>query len=319
LPRHPSRSSSAAAALVAACVAGWLVYQDVPPATGGDFAFYRNGALALLGGYSPYSTGFYYPMPSAMLLTPLAYLTAHVGVTVFMGIGVGLMVFALLRAFGWPSLVILLSPAFWDALYKLQWGPVLVAAALLPYAGFLASGKATIGLASLVYKPNKWALGGYGAMFLLSFALRPHWLTEWRGNLGVPPAPHTPPLLWIGGALGLLGALRWRTPQGRVLLACTLIPASAQLYDHLLLWLVPRDWRQSLVLTTCAWTGYIALLATVPHDLTKDATAAQFSIAMSVYVPAAVMLLLRNAVEPSDPRRDVSPRHQEAEGVGGSD
>lgn len=288
----PGTSSKALAAALAALCAGWLVYQDVP-ATGGDFAVYRNAALAVLDGRSPYSVGFLYPLPSALLVMPVVWLPAKLGVAVFMGLGVGLMVFALTTALGWPALTILLSPAFWDALYKLQWGPLLVAAALLPPLGFLASGKASIGAAALAYKPNKWAIGGFAAMIALSFLLRPHWLAEWRTDLGAARAPHTPPVMWVGGAVGLLGALRWREPRGRVLVAQTLIPASAQLYDHLLVWLACRDWKESLLLTATSWVGYIAFLSTAPHDLTKDASAAQLAIALSVYVPAGLLMLRR--------------------------
>ena len=299
LVRHSSRLAAAVVAIVVAIVAGWLVARDVPP-DGGDFAYYWRAAHALLSGKSPYDGSFIYPLPSILVVLPLVGLSAHDGVTVFMGVSVGLMTYALVRARGWASLVIFLSPAFWDALYKLQWSPLLMAAALLPPLGFLASGKATIGVAALAYQPTRWGIGGFIGVVAISFLLIPTWPLQWRSDIGAAPAPHTPPLLWLTGAMGVLGALRWREPRGRLLLACTLIPASAQLYDHLLLWLATRDWRESLVLTVTAWLGFIALLATAPHDLTKDASGAQFSIAASVYAVAGLMMLIptRSATVP---------------------
>src|SRR5262245_21351100 len=101
----------------------------------------------------------------------------------------------------------------------------MVAAALLPACGFLAAGKANLGLEALAYRPNKWAIGGFVAFVVLSLIVMPTWPYEMLHQVapaapagGPPPrrAPHTPPVLWLGGALGLLGALRWREPRGRV-------------------------------------------------------------------------------------------------------
>lgn len=277
-------------ALVAAIATGAIVAHNVP-SHGGDFSYYWAAARFLSDGDNPYRHAFIYPFPTLLILLPLTWLPVRDGAIVFMAVSVGLMVFGLLRAFGLPSLVVLLSPAFWDAVWKLQWGPLLMAAALVPSFGFLAAGKATVGLAALVYRPNKWAIGGFAAMVVLSFIVLPTWPWDIVPALPAAPAPHAPPVRWWTGAVGLLGLIRWREPRGRVLVACTLIPASAQLYDHLLVWLATRDWRESLLLTAAAWVGYIAFLATAPHDLTKDATAAQLSIAASVYVPAGLMML----------------------------
>ena len=277
-------------AFAASIATGFVVAHNVP-SHGGDFSYYWAAARVLLDGGNPYRQGFIYPFPTLLVLLPLTALPVRDGAVVFMAASVGLMVFGLLRAIGWPSLVLVLSPAFWDALWKLQWGPLLIAAALVSPLGFLAAGKANVGIAALAYRPNKWSVGGFAAIVLLSLILLPTWPFDIVRTLPGAPAPHTPPVRWVTGAIGLLGALRWREPRGRVLVACTLLPASAQLYDHLIVWLAARDWRESLMLTAAAWLGYIAFLATAPHDLTKDATPAQLSIALSVYVPAGLMML----------------------------
>jgi len=282
---------AAVGGLASAIATAMIVAHNVP-SHGGDFSVYWGAARYLFSGDNPYRHAFLYPMPTLLILLPLTWLPVRDGAIAFMALSVALMTFGLLRTFGWSSLVFVLSPAFWDAIWKLQWGPLLVAAALVAPLGFLAAGKATVGLAALAYRPNKWAIGGFVAMVALSFILLPTWPWDIVPALPSAPAPHDPPVRWWTGAVGLLGLLRWREPRGRVLAACTLIPASAQLYDHLLVWLATRDWRESLALTATAWIGYIAFLATAPHDLTKDATAAQLSIAASVYVPAGLMMLL---------------------------
>jgi hypothetical protein len=293
----PSARNAAVVACVAAAALGAVVAHNVPE-SGGDFSVY----WAALRDGNPYARGLMYPLPTLLILWPLRWMSVHDGAVAFMAISVGLMVFGAVRAFGWQALVMLLSPAFWYNIWDLQWGPLLVAAALLPACGFLAAGKANVGMAALAYRPNKWAIGGFAAFVVLSLVVMPTWPYEMLHQVapaapaGGPPvrrAPHTPPVLWLGGALGLLGALRWREPRGRVLLACTLLPASAQLYDHLLVWLACRDWRESLGLSAVAWVGYIAFVATAPHDLPSNPFPFQASIALSVYVPAALLMLLK--------------------------
>ena len=89
----------------------------------------------------------------------------------------------------------------------------------------------------------------------------------------------------------MLAVLRWRTPEGRLLLASTVIPAASLPYDHLLLWLVARTWKQAAALTALSWAGYIAVLATAPHDLTGDATLLHLLLALGLYVPATAIVL----------------------------
>jgi hypothetical protein len=71
----------------------------------------------------------------------------------------------------------------------------------------------------------------------------------------------------------------------------TLVPLAPFHYDHLFLWLVPRTWRQSLALTACSWVSVIAVLATTPHDLTRDPRAVQAMIAAGMYLPATILVL----------------------------
>ena len=286
----PARRDAVAAAFAAVLLTGVIAANNVP-AHGGDFSYYWRAASVLKSGNNPYAEGFLYPFPTILLLLALTVLPVKWGAVFFIALSVGAMVYGVVRVFGWGGLAILVSTSFWSNVWNLQWGPIVVAAALVPGLGFLAAGKATIGAAALTYRPNKWAIGGFAALVGLSLVVLPTWPFGFYRSLPLAPAPHAPPVWWPFGVVGLVGLLRFREPRGRILAACTLIPASAQLYDHLLVWLAVRDWRDSIVLSTCGWIGYIAFLATAPHDLTKDATSAQLTIAVSVYVPAAIMML----------------------------
>ena len=71
----------------------------------------------------------------------------------------------------------------------------------------------------------------------------------------------------------------------------TLTPLNPQFYDHLGVWLSASTWRESVILSACGWCGFLTFLATAPHNLTLNATAAQLSLTLAVYLPAALMVL----------------------------
>ena len=71
-----------------------------------------------------------------------------------------------------------------------------------------------------------------------------------------------------------------------------LSPLNPQFYDHLGAWLGAQTWKHSLVLSITGWVAFLSFVATAPHNLTVDATPAYVALALGVYVPATVMVLL---------------------------
>ena len=126
---------------------------------------------------------------------------------------------------------------------------------------------------------------------VVSLVIIPRWPLEWLEHLGRQPSKHNPVIMWPMGFVGLLGLLRWRTPEGRLLTASTLVPTASLPYDHLMLWLVARTWKQAAALTVLSWIGYIAVLATAPHDLTGSARLLHVLLALGMYLPAAAIVL----------------------------
>jgi len=184
--------------------------------------------------------------------------------------------------------------------YNIQWAPLIAAGALFPVLGWVGAAKPNLGLAAFAYRPNWWTVVGGTLLVVLAFFLVPAWPLGWLAHIRMQPLPHTAPLMWPFGAVALLGLLRWRTPEGRLLAAMAVLPSAAQVYDHLLVWLVPKGWRETLALTVAAWIGHLVLLATAPHDLTRDARPAHWAISLGVYVPATVLVLRRrNGAAPS--------------------
>ena len=266
-----------------------------------DFTFPWRAAGHLLAGRDPYqhmprvreyaaAGPFPYPLMSALIAAPFAGLRAPVAGGVFIGISFTVLSFALTKARYWPLLTLLSAPLVLT-LTNVQWSPLLMAAVLLPGLGWLGAAKPNLGAIAFVLRPQWSTVILGGLLVAIAFFLIPAWPLEWLQHVRMATLTYRPVATWPLGAVGLLGLLRWRTFEGRVLAAMTLVPLAPFHYDHLFLWLVPRTWRQSLALTVCSWVSVIAVLATTPHDLTRDPRSVQAMIAAGMYLPTAILVL----------------------------
>ena len=324
--------SSRWAALVAVtvgCLLGWWCYVRLtanPGTRALDFTYAWRAAGHLLAGRDPYASMprapytagglFLYPLTTALVATPFASLKVVVAGSVFFALSSAAMAYAVARRAPHLSLAFF-SPAFVLAYYNIQWSPLVFASALLPALGWLCVAKPNLGLEAFAYAPRWSTVSGAVAIGVLALALEPRWPLDWLAQLRQQEAPHDPPLLWPLGLVGLAGLLRWRTREGRLLAVATIAPAMSLPYDHLLLWLIARTWREAALLTVTSWCGYLAVLATAPHDLTKAPQLTQLLLALGLYLPAAGIVLARRnpPLEPTSPRpadrRDVAiPRIQ---------
>jgi hypothetical protein len=266
-----------------------------------DFTFPWRAAGHLLAGRDPYqwmprvrvyAAGgpFPYPLTSAIVAAPFAGLRPPVAGGAFIGISFAVLALALTRRALWP-LVTFLSAPLLLTLTTVQWSPLLLASILLPGLGWLGAAKPNLGLVAFLLRPQWSTIVGGGILVALAFWLVPRWPLEWLEHLRMATLTYRPVAMWPLGIVGLAGLLRWRTTEGRVLAAMTLIPLAPFHYDHLFLWLVPRTWRQSLVLSGCSWLSVIVMLVTTPHDLTRDPRLVQAILAVGMYLPAAILVL----------------------------
>jgi len=267
-----------------------------------DFTFPWRAAGHLLAGRDPYqfmprvptyaaAGPFPYPLTTALIALPFAALRAPVAGALFIALSFALLAFALTRESFW-KLVTFASAPLLLTLTTVQWSPLLLASILLPGIGWLAAAKPNLGVVAFILRPRWSTVIGAVVIVAVAFWLVPNWPLEWLGHLRLATLTYRPVVMWPFGAVGLVGLLRWRTFEGRTLAAMTLVPLAPFHYDHLLLWLIPRTWRQSLVLSGCSWVSVIVMLATTPHDLTRDPRLVQAILVAGMYVPAAVMVLL---------------------------
>jgi len=302
---EPPLWACATVAVVIGLVVGVWTWQRLvanPQIRALDFTYAWRAAGHLLAGRNPYENMpaapyteaglFLYPLTTAIVALPFARLSVAVAGTAFGAISAMLFAFALSRRGFW-RLIVLLSPAWLLAYYNLQWAPLVMASALLPFLGWIGAAKPNLGLVAFAYRPRWSTLLTGGALIAASLIWVPRWPADWLATLRIQEAPHDPPLLWPCGFVGLLGLLRWRTGEGRVLAAATISPAMSLPYDHLMLWLVAQSWRESLLLVATSWAAWIAALATAPHDLTRTPAFVQGLLVAGMYVPATLIVMRR--------------------------
>jgi hypothetical protein len=76
---------------------------------------------------------------------------------------------------------------------------------------------------------------------LVSLAVMPDWPVRWwHATHKTAAVNYSVPLVAPGGILLLLAALRWRTPEGRLLLVMSCVPQSMLMYDQFPLLLIAR-------------------------------------------------------------------------------
>jgi len=252
-------------------------------------------ARAYLAGSDPYAAvpaaGFpfelYYPFPAVLLAVPFAAMPdalARVAWAAATG-----------AAFVWgvrgAPRAAALSAGFAVCLVLGQIAPAMMGVAAVPWLGFLLAAKPSIGLALFAAYPSRRTFISGAAFVALSLVLLPDWPLRWLHALGT--MPQQAPVVLPGGAILLLGFLRWRTPEGRLIGTLALIPHGA--YDAVVLFLACRTLRQGLVLGVLSWVG--AFLSGWLWPQTPEGGmphAGRWLVALvSLYLPA-LWLVLRN-------------------------
>jgi hypothetical protein len=279
--------------------AGLLAYAFLArPGSGGDYFFVWRAARTLLAGQNPYQVVaigpenpgndvFLYPLPALLIIAPVAWLPLAVSGGVFLGIASAFLAHALLRD-GHHRLPIFMGAPFLMAISLGQWSPLITAAALQSNLGFVFAAKPNLGLPAWIYRPNVRAVVGAVAILALSLAILPSWPLDWYHNVSSRPEKFSPIRTAVGPLL-LLAALRWKRPESRLLLAMSCVPQALFFYDQLILGLVPRTFRQSLIFSLITFV----LLLTWFYRLGPGDFYVQKAVpyALAIYFVALVMVL----------------------------
>ena len=305
---RPSPAARAAVAVAIGIACGVYFYGSVDPTRpGDDFTFYWLGARALIEGKDPYvviQPGGPYnldapllsPLTTAMIAVPFAlWLSPAMGAAVVVGVGAALLAWAVTQE-SFARLPIFGSAPFFWSVTSGQMSPLLTAGALMPALAWVWPAKPNIGLATLVYRPSKWALVGSGLFILASLVINPHWPAEWLAALGTRSQAEYGkgiPLMLTGGPLLLLALARWRRPEARLLLVMACVPQTLLFYDQLPLWLIARTRLQSAAMGLISMLGLIVAGFALPSSPTISQAADTFwpMIFATCYLPALALVM----------------------------
>jgi len=276
------------------------------PDRGTDFNLLYYAAQHVLRGENPYPIAtewfhypLFYPMPAVLLAIPFTILPVEFARPVF-DITVGsAFAYALWKGRGSYALLALLSGTYLYAMRYGQTTPLIVAAGLLPAWGFLLSVKPNIGLALWAARPTRQAIVGGAALLVLGLLVLPTWPRDWLQALQQQNTHLVPPVLRPFGWLLLLAVLRWRTPEGRLLLALAVIPQNTLPHELVPLALIPINLVEMGIYVAGSWLALAVTARTLQQVDTIAALATNIwpALLCAGYLPMLWLVLRRQRQE----------------------
>ena len=248
----------AALAFVVAC--RLLLYAWMPDRSS-DFDFLYNAAGRLLRGENPYPPAtqwFPYPLPAVLLAVPFTVLPLSLARPIFDLLVGAAFVYALWRHRGPHALLAVASGAYLLAMWNGQTTPLIVAAALVPALGIFLAVRPNTAAALWIAWPSLKTLLAASLVLLLSFVILPSWPWDWWLALPLDHTAMMPPILRPFGFVLLLAALRWRLPEGRLILAIAFIPQTTLPYELVALALIPANRLEMGIYVTGTWIAVAA-------------------------------------------------------------
>ncbi len=262
-----------------------------------DFDFLYDAAARLVRGENPYPVAaqrFPYPLPAVLLAVPFTTIALELARPIF-DILVGCaFVYALWRYRGTTAVLAVVSGAYLSAMARGQTTPLMLAATLVPALGFLLAVRPNTSAALWIGWPSVRTLLGASLFVGLSFVVLPTWPWEWWLALPLDHATLLPPVMRPFGFVLLLAALRWRLPEGRLLLAIALIPQSTLPYELVPLALIPANRLEMGLYVGGTWIAVAAAEGLHLGDTMAEWTATGWPVTLCfVYLPMMYLVLRR--------------------------
>ena len=281
-----------------------LLYLWMPDRSS-DFDLLYDAAGRLVAGENPYPSatqGLPYLLPAVLLAVPFTGLPLELARPAFDILTGWAFVYALWRYRGRFALIALASGAYLYAMWQGQTTPLMVAAVLVPALGFLLAVRPNTSIPLWIARPSWMAILGVSVFVGLSFLVRPSWPQDWWMALPVDLKELRPPVMRPLGFLLLLAALRWRTPEGRLLLAIACVPQTALPYELVSLALIPVSSVEMGIFGVGSWVvvavtvGWMGL----GHSIAGWTPTSWTASLGTVYLPMLYLVLRRSSgrVEP---------------------
>jgi hypothetical protein len=223
-------------------------------------------------------------------------LPLELGRALFVGLGLGLLIFAVTREGWWPAVLLASGPVV-EAGVVGQWSPVVTAGSLLPALAWVLACKPNLGLCLWLGSPDRrtarrLALGALAAV-IVSLVVFPGWPTSYFE--AASHSPHRSLILRPFGWLLLLALVGWRDPSARLLAALALLPQSATFYDGLPALLAARRRGEAILLSALSLIGYLLAMSRDRTMLSYPGIVAQGwpYVLVTLYLPALALVLRR--------------------------
>jgi hypothetical protein len=264
-----------------------------------DFQWSLRAAQAWIGGNNPYETirptgeypfsdFFRYPIYAAIVAVPFINLDPYMAGAAFFSIGSGLMALGMSKE-GWKHFPVFLSSSYIYASGVAQWSPYIFAAALITPLHWLILTKPNLGLCAASYKPSLKRIGMILIILFLSLFLFPEWQFGWL-EVALDQRYLPPALTHKTGLLLIFSLMFLSYPEGRLLLTMALAPQLLLFYDQLLLWLIPKSFVDSLLLTGASWLSYFSWNAYIKTHGGGIFEAGYFVVNL-IFLPSLILLL----------------------------
>jgi hypothetical protein len=281
------------------------------PDRASDFDALYDAAARLLRGENPYplaTQSFPYPLPAVLLAVPFTAIPLAIARAVFDVLVGWAFACALWRYRGPFALLALVSGAYLLAMGNGQTTPLMVAASLVPALGFLLAIRPNTGAILWLARPSWVAVLGVSVILGVSFVLLPSWPRDWWTALPQDNTALLPPLLRPFGFILVLAVLRWRSPEGRLILATSFIPQSTLPYELVPLALIPANRLEMGIYVAGSWIAVAAAeQLPVSQGLTEWTASGWLVTLCAVYVPM-LYLVLRRQSSRNGPRIDKERR-----------
>jgi hypothetical protein len=268
---------------------------------GTDFDLLYYAAQHLVGGENPYPISsqwypypLFYPLPAVLVAIPFTILPVQFARPAFDICSGVLLAYALWRFRGPYALLGMASGAYLIALAWGQTTPLITGASLIPLLGFLLVVKPNQGIALFAAWPSVRAT--IGSLLILAFSLLvlPSWPLDWWNALHHRnehlQALVARPFGWIL----LLGGLKWRTPEGRLLVVASLVPQTSLPYELVPLLLIPRNAIEVGIFALGSWITCGAFGSFVDQYALADLVEKAWPVMLlTVYLPMLYLVLRR--------------------------
>jgi hypothetical protein len=282
-------------------IAARLAFYATHSGLGTDFDQLYYAARHLVQGENPYPISsewspfpLFYPLPAVFVAIPFTLLPVGLARPAFDICSGSLLAFTLWRFRGPHALLGMVPGAY---LLALAWGqstPLVTGASLVPALGFLLLVKPNQGIALFAARPTTAAVLGALLVLGLSLLVLPSWPLDWWEALHHRNEHLKSLVARPFGWVLLLAALRWRTPEGRLLLAASLVPQTSLPYELVPLILIPRNAVEMGIFAVGSWMTCGAFGASVDqYELAALVEKAWPVMLVTVYLPMLYLVLRR--------------------------